>query len=742
MDTILANYVYTVFDKDGYRICKYRNIDSSEIFVASGNELPEYPRVALCLNGDWGENKHGKCFYVKTSSIHTEDTRESIVLYLSCGIFPYIGMGTAQKIYEAFGNNTLKILDDDIYKLNQIKGLSTRRVEKIANVYKGERNKKDLVNFLLPFGLSLNVILKVEDAYADMNYPEDIREKITVEPFRLINVRGITLDTISLMARKLGSDLKTYSAFRAFAINELMKAEVMGNTVMEISAFCNAIYKELKAFDYTTDDVMMYLRQTIKSEELVCITKEDGKRYVGRAKVCEREYETAKKLIAIKNNRSGLLKKDRVEKEIDMVCKEKNITLDDIQRQAVVTALTEKVSIITGGGGTGKTTISEVITEVNERIGTKPNFLLAPTARASRVLAEATDKFACTIHSGLQIGIEDDDKDGYESDMILENYFVLCDEGSMVDSYVCWQLMKHMDSSCSFLFIGDIDQLPSVGAGAVLRDIIESEAFPVTRLEKIYRQSEGSVIYENAQKIRKGITDIKDGDDFHFIECSSEEIEEKVRQKTLEMRTKYGQDNLMCLCPYKNKLKASVQQMNALLQEDINPQTGKIPSLERGNFEFRVGDVVMQTQKNRPECSNGDIGVITHIISSKEEKSITVSFPITNTTFCYEDDDIDELVLAYASTIHKAQGSQADAVVTCLADYHTFMLKRNFIYTAVSRAKKELWVFGNRTALEKAILTEDTYRRETSLKHFILMFSKKHEESKDEQKYEQMRLAI
>ncbi|MBR5356279.1 MAG: ATP-binding domain-containing protein, partial [Lachnospiraceae bacterium] len=170
-----------------------------------------------------------------------------------------------------------------------------------------------------------------------------------------------------------------------------------------------------------------------------------------------------------------------------------------------------------------------------------------------------------------------------------------------------------------------------------------------------------------------------------------------------------------------------------------NPQTGKIPSLERGNFEFRVGDIVMQTQKNRPECSNGDIGVITQIISSKEDKAITVSFPLTNTIYQYEDEEIDELVLAYASTIHKAQGSQADAVVTCLADYHTFMLKRNFLYTAVSRAKKELWIYGNRSAIEKAILTEDTYRRETSLKHFLIMISGR---TPKEPEYKQMELPL
>lgn len=738
MDMILANHLYTVFDKDGYRIAKYRKVDTLEIFVASGNSLPEYPRVVICLEGDWGENKHGKCFYVKRSSIHTDDTRESIITYLSCGLFPYIGVTTAKKIYDVFGNDTLKVLDEDIYKLNQIKGLTSKRVEKIAMVYKGERNKKELVNFLLPFELPLNLILKVEDAYTDMPYPEEIREKIKLEPFRMINVRGITLDTISVIAKKLGSDLKTYTCYLAFAKNELMINESYGNIVMEINQFQTNVYGKLKEFGYTPNEVTEYLKQVIKAEELICITKEDGKQYVGRAKCCEREFITAKRLIALKSDRTGLLNKERVEKTMEDVCKDKNIVLDDIQKSAVVTALTQKVSIITGGGGTGKTTITRVITEVNERIGTKPCFLLAPTARASRVLAEATDMYASTIHSGLQIGI--DEEESFESEMI-DNRFVICDEGSMVDSYVMWQLVRHMESSCSFLFIGDIDQLPSVGAGAVLRDVIESNAFPVTRLEKIYRQDEQSVIYENAQKIRKGITDIKDGIDFHFIECTSDEIEEKIREKTLEVRDKYGQDNIMCLCPYKNKLKASVWQMNTLLQEDLNPQTGKIPTLERGNFEFRVGDIVMQTQKNRRECSNGDMGVITQIISEKEEKSITVSFPLTNTTFQYEDDDIGELALAYASTIHKAQGSQADAVVTCLADYHTFMLKRNFIYTAVSRAKKELWLFGNRSALEKAILTEDTYRRETSLKYFIQMFNEKKAEKK-EQKYEQMELNL
>ncbi len=741
METILAQHIYTVFDKDGYRICKYTKVDTLEIFVASGNNLPEYPHVILSLQGEWGENKHGKCFYVKNSSIQTDNTRESIILYLSCGVFPYIGMAIAKKIYDAFGADTLKILDEDITKLNQIKGLSPKRIEKIATAYKSERGKKELINFLLPFGLTTNQILKVDEAYHDMMFPEDTRDKIKEEPFRMIDVKGITLNKVLIIAKALNSNLKTYSCFRAFILTELIDNESLGNTVMNLSVLLDKIYNKLKEFGYTSSEVVDRFKEMVKNEEVICITKEDGKQYSGRAKVCKREFIIAKKLSSLNSNKDGLINISLVESTVDKVCKEKKIKLDEIQRKAVITALTSKVSVITGGGGMGKTTITQIITEVNERIGTKENFLVAPTARASRVLAEATDKYACTIHSGLQIGI--DEEDGYESEVMLEDKYVVCDESSMVDCYVMWQLIRHMASSCCFLIIGDINQLPSVGAGAVLRDIIESDVFPVTKLEKIYRQKEGSVIYENAQKIERGITQIEDGEDFHFIECNEDEIEEKLRQKTLEMRKKYGKDNIMCLCPYKNKMKASVWQMNALLQEEVNPQTGKKGFLERGNFEFRVGDLVMQTQKNRIECSNGDIGVITNIVSTEDEKSITVSFPITATTFVYEDEDIDELVLAYASTIHKAQGSQADAVVTCLADYHTFMLKRNFLYTAVSRAKKELWLYGNRSAVNKAILTEDTYRRETSLKYFILLFNKKTvKEDKKEESYEQMRLDI
>lgn len=715
---IIATHSFTVFEKDGYRICRYTD-EKGAIFTACGNGLPDYARVSIKLNGEWGENKHGKCFYVKTYEINTDNTRESIILYLSCGMFPYIGLKTAESIYNKFGNDTLSILDENIYRLEEVKGLSPKKVKKIATAYESERSKKELVNFLIPFGIPVSIILRVEKVYENMAFPTDIREKITVEPYRLIDVKGISLTTINRIAQSLGSDMKTYSCFRAFAMNELRNNEVNGNTVEDIDTFGENLLKVLGNFDYTKEDILSFTKQMLKGEELVCVTKSNGTKYIGREELCKREFIIAKKFSTIFNNKSGLLNEKRVIAELDRLCEEKKLTLDEIQRKAVIMALTQKASVITGGGGTGKTTITLLIVEIYENLTGKMVYLLAPTGRASRVLADKTGHCATTIHSGIKIGIDEENEN--ETDVMLENGYVICDEGSMVDTTVMWQLMRHISSECPFLFVGDIDQLPSVGCGAVLRDIIESNTIPVTRLEKIYRQKESSKINYNAQKIKKGDISIEEGDDFHFIECAPEELTKLMLEKTLEMHKKYGADNVMCLCPYKDKMEASVSELNVRLQERLNPQTGNIPSYERGNFEFRVGDLVMQTQKNRPECSNGDIGFIESLVKTKEEKMITVHYPATNRSYTYEDDEIDELILAYASTIHKAQGSQADAVVTCLHDFHGFMQKRNFLYTDVSRAKEEIWLYGSRKAVEHAILTEDTYQRETLLKHFLVM---------------------
>lgn len=753
MDKVIAKHRYTIFEKNEFSVVKFEELNTAVIFTVSGYNLPTFPNVYYEIEGEWKEsNKYGKSFQASHTTMFTNDGRDTIVGFLSCGLFPCMGLKTALKVYEKFGKDTLKILDENIDRLLEVKGFSAKKLKKFKPIYESERTKKELATFLMPFGIPVTKLAEIEKAYEDFYYPKDIKERIMSEPYILYNVKGITITIINNMVDALNLQKVSLNCFKAYALDLLKANEVAGNTVINKKVFLNELSKPLSKRGFTEDDIKKYTTALIKNNNIIYhMVLENEEHVIGRKKKIDEEYSIATRLTDIKKANRNVLSKEDADKLLEKL-KEKSSEmktdisrLDEVQLSAVYSSLTNKVCVLTGGGGTGKTTVTKIIAEAYAESG-KNIICLAPTGRASRRLSEVTGRPASTIHSFFNIGIADIDDnevsiDGYKSEddeVYAEDALVIIDEASMLDVSVCNEMIKHIRPSCSVLFVGDVDQLPSVCAGAVLRDIIESITIPTIRLETVYRQKEDSVININAQKIKKGKTDIEDGSDFHFIECEDENLERLMLEKVLEMRNKYGSDNVMCLCPYKEH-NASVRSMNNLLQNAVNPSIPNTSTMQVNNYEFRVGDIVMQTTRNRVECSNGDIGIINRIVNTKEDKYIEVEFPINGTTFTYEDDDVNELILAYASTIHKAQGSEALAVVTCLSDFHSFMLKRNFLYTDVSRAREELWIYGKKSAMEKAIKTTDTFVRTTMLQFFLNHMLEK--DASNIGRYEQLRFA-
>ena len=427
--------------------------------------------------------------------------------------------------------------------------------------------------------------------------------------------------------------------------------------------------------------------------------------------------------------------KSEVEHISDQIieCERKyNITTDPVQIKAVKMALKEPFSIITGGPGTGKTTILRIIIDIyrNEHSGNEI-VLMAPTGRASRRLSESTGCAASTIHSRLRLRrsdsavqeiFENGNTDEDESPEIY-NSLVVIDESSMVDIWVAAKCFEYIKSGCTVIFVGDPGQLQSVGPGAVLRDLIESGTVPVTNLQRIFRQNDGSVIAENAEKIRKGDVSITEGSDFKITDIhDSELLEKKMLGAYLEAVKKYGLEEVACLCPVKDYA-AGVYSMNRKIQELFNPSASYNDQIKVGTNIFRTGDLVMEL-KNGDEIMNGDVGIIKKIVTLPGAEIIEVEY-FHDTIVRYKKEEFDRLTLAYAMTVHKAQGSEYKCVITCLQDSNKRTANRELVNTVVSRGREMDEFFGSVSALKRAIENEIKWKRKTLLCHEIRIGSAK-----------------
>ena len=437
-----------------------------------------------------------------------------------------------------------------------------------------------------------------------------------------------------------------------------------------------------------------------------------------------------------------------IDKLIAKYEKKFEITLDETQKKAVKVGVTEPIYIITGGPGTGKTTILKIIASINEELngGADNNIFLSPTGRAARRITESTGYPARTIHSALHIGMKDDDSIDLSEEVtekLLTNAKVIVDEASMIDLWIMECLMKNLDNS-SLGLIGDIDQLPSVRCGSILRDLIACEKVPCVQLTKIHRQSDDAVnICENARRIKNGFSHLATGSDFEIIPSDSlEEAEGKIAGATMEMIAEYGEENVKVLCPFKKGF-GGVYRMNNILQARLNPYKGGRTLKIANDMEIREGDPVMQL-KNIEEVSNGDVGYVMCIT----EKDLTVRFTdATHTIVDYSHQDAKEqLTLAYATTVHKSQGSEYDAVVMCLTKMHGMMLRRNILYTGITRGKHKVILVGSETAFEKAVENNMIEDRHSMLPELINPKSDKIRMELEEIKkakeptYEQMKL--
>lgn len=681
------------------------------IMDMSGSKVREVKAVGYCLpigdnlkfdlKGHWGKSKnHGVQFEVEDYDEIIPHTREGIIAYLSSGQIKGIGSVTAEKIFNAFGMDTLDILDSEPDKLLGIKGISKRKLEKIIDSYKKNRGARDVVAFLTPHGITANRAVQFYNEYGNK-----AMEIVKNHPYRLCEIDGIGFKIADKIALSMGFSKISPERVDEGILYTLKEAEGKGNVCVEQSEFIDECLKILDTEGLTASMIGVRATKMVYGKQLVVYNN-----YVYRKQMAEMEFSIAENVVRlIKNNPESVI--SDIDSLIVSEEKQMGITLANEQKEAVKMALEKSICIITGGPGTGKTMIQKAILDIYQKeYPDKDIVCCAPTGRASRQMEQSTGRPAHTIHRTLRLYAGEDSKVSEE----MTADFILVDEMSMVDIYVAKNLFKAVKDGARLILVGDVEQLPSVGPGAILRELINSVCIPVVYLDHVYRQEEGSMIAENARKIKLGQKMLEYGEDFQFIESAELSDSSKLLQQIYaDAVSKNGIDDVVLLSPYRKKTETGVNALNDNIREWINPHKNGKEEIKCGNTLFREGDKIMQL-KNTEDISNGDIGYIKQINKDGNDSEIVIRFD-NDKEKIYDLSDLEMIDLAYASTIHKSQGSEYQTVIINMQTAHYIMLNRSLLYTAITRGRKRVVIVGEKKALYMAISRLDSEKRGTNL---------------------------
>ncbi len=696
---------------DSYMVAAYKPCEN--VRDGSGNIVSQVKAVGYCLpisaklrydiKGHWSKNsKHGVQFEVETYDEVVVPSKDGIIAYLCSGQIKGIGPKIAERIYSAFGDTTLDVLDNDPERLLTVSGISQNKLKKICESYIANRGARDVVAFLVPYGITANRAVQFYKKYQNKTM-----EIVKEHPYRLCEIPGIGFLTADKIALSMGFDRLSTDRVDEGMLYTLSEAEGKGHLCMEKHAFVKACLKLLDTEDLTEEMVGNRAMRLIN----------DGKLMTFQGNVYRASTAAAEAYLAYLVARRVNVKPKCVIPNLDMILDREetklNISMAEEQRMAVKTALTQRLSVITGGPGTGKTLIQHALLDIYmQHHPDKKVCCCAPTGRAARRMEQSTGYPASTIHKALGLYANDDGT--YGEPQSLDADLVLVDEVSMLDVYIAGYLFEALKDDAQIVLIGDADQLPSVGPGAVLSEIIASEKIAVVRLDKVFRQNAGSRIATNAKLIRHGNLGLEYGNDFQFVDSGDISESAKIVAETyMREIAKYGVDNVALLAPYRQKTETGVNALNEVIRDLVNPPHGSKPEVKSGKRLFRLGDKVMQI-KNFEDINNGDIGYVKDINTVYNSTSVQVDFGEGKVKW-YESDDLNMLDLGYASTIHKSQGSEYSSVIINLQCAHSIMLTRPLIYTAITRGKERVIIVGERRALCIAINRKDTEKRGTCL---------------------------
>lgn len=711
-----ADTGYTVLEleKDGFTETCVGNLSD----VSVGEELELTGRFTM-------HTTYGEQFKVENYVKILPSGAAAIMRYLSSGVIKGIGPATAKRIVKEFGDNTFEVMENQPERIAALKGISLSKAKAFGKEIKQRKSLRELCLRLSKYGLSANDSVTVFNAFGDL-----AAEKIEQNPYLLCNSEiGFDFERVDEIAEMLGipsDDLERICAGVGYVVRH---NHINGHTCLPREQVTSISVNLLDCGEGLVDDAI----EELISRKRLCNINIGQKQFVADRELFDSESYIAKRLIA---ELSFSVNENPVTKaELDKVGDTLGIELECLQRDAVISSVNNSVFILTGGPGTGKTTTVKSIIQVFQNRGLKVS-LAAPTGRAAKRMTELTGKEAKTIHRLLEVGTADDGKRHIfvrNEKNPLEADVVIVDEMSMVDVFVFEALLRALRLGTRLVLVGDFDQLPSVGPGNVLKDLILSELFECVHLKKVFRQAMQSAIVVNAHRIINGEQmelDRKDSDFFMLEQKTSSRASScLVDLCCRRLPAAYGfspSDDIQVLCPSK-KMELGTVNINNLLQNELNPSSPDIPEIAFKGFVLRKGDKVMQIKNNYDIAwkdddgnvgmgvFNGDVGVLESI----DVKNRALSVRYLDKVAEYSGEEVMQLELAYAVTVHKSQGSEFDCVILPILDFPHQLKYRNLLYTAVTRAKKMLIVVGSREVLNSMAQNDRKTMRYTSLKTLL-----------------------
>ena len=713
----------------GFMVGKVRLEDNNLVTIV-GNAFELQCGEKLEVTGKWILNKnYGQQFEIESIKTTEPATAVGIENYLGSGLIKGIGPVMANRIVSHFKLDTLKILDEEPKRLNEIDGIGKKRINLISKSWKKHKNIREVMIFLQSYGISNTYATKIYNNYGDNSI-----NVIKVNPYRLSeDIFGIGFKTADKIALKTGIEKDSLFRIKAGIIHLLKSAEDEGHCYFPYEEFieisenflCTELGKIIDALSKLEEDGKIIIVKDNVVSKVYLASIYNAEKYVSEKilallgeEVEHKEYKGKEHGMEHKTEGS---KKDGVYDLINNLASKERIILDDIQIKAIEKAVTEKILVITGSPGTGKSTILNFVIKIFEKEN-KSVLLGAPTGRASKRLYETTGKEAKTIHRLLNYNPKlnkflKNEKNPINADIVI------IDEASMLDIRLMRNLLLAIKPQTRVIFVGDIDQLPAVGPGNVLSDIISSGMVPVIELKNIYRQEGESLIIHNAHKVRDGqfpyIGKPKNNDFFFIAKEEPEEVVDLILNLlTRRIPESFNYNPLydvQVLVPT-NKGIVGVNNLNSRIQDILNFNSQKVL---RGSVQYRLNDKVIQLKNNyEKDVYNGDIGFISGIDMEMEE--ITVNFDGRNVS--YDFSELDEISLSYAISIHKSQGSEFKCVIIPILTSHYMLLQRNLLYTAITRARELAVIVGSKKAIGMAVNRNIVEKRYTSLKELLRNF--------------------
>lgn len=717
-----CKYIRKIFqnEENGYTVALFSTLDHEVplsardkfwadkkiiAFTAKGYDLPLTDEIEIEMEGEWETNSHGTQYKVETFLEVVPRTREGILGYLSCGSLKGIGPKTAERIVNRFGLDTLEVMEKYPQELLKIQGISQKKLDRIVNSFGKNKVFRELMTFLSPFHVTPKKANMILQKFRDQSV-----EIIRKQPYILCSVKGfgfLTVDAIARQCCAATNDPMRISGCVSYVLREAMKQN--GHLYLEqeilVKDALKVLNKELNLQPVTETEILKVLYRLVMQDSIVV---EENRVYITQQH--QEEEDTASMIARKLHERIPVL---TIEKELEEAQEDLNITLSEQQKEAVRMVFANPISIITGGPGTGKTTVLKIILYIYQKKCGNEVKLMAPTGRAARRMAESTGSGdATTMHMALGL-FGDGDYEALIDELSAD--FINVDEVSMVDMHLAYEFFYKVKAGARVLLVGDVHQLPSVGAGDVFRQLILCGKIPVTVLNLVYRQGKDSNIPINAQLINEGKTNLQWGDDFQMVECSgadaAAQIVKNIYLKEIQM---YGMEQVQILSPYKVRSAAGVLELNRSLQDEVNPPVSGKRELHLGGEIFREGDRILQN-KNTEFASNGDLGTLVQIAEDEDNNPLVQIVFTDGRRVKYEAEQVEMIEHANAITIHKSQGSECQVVIIPWLKAFYPMLKRNIFYTGITRAKQRVYIVGEWKAVCQAIHTDDTGTRKTML---------------------------